>query len=83
MGTEPERHKEEIENELLAFELVERKVELAIYVFVTIASAIATIVCLLEGYPWPAPSATGAASTVALVLGGWRARGRRGSRAAP
>ncbi len=68
--------REEIELELMAFELVERKAELAIYVVVTIASAAATVASVLKGYPWPAPSAASVASTVALVLGHRRASAR-------
>jgi hypothetical protein len=59
-----------------AFELVERRVILATFVLVTIISAVASLVCVLKGYPWPAPSITSVASTTALIVGGRRSRRR-------
>jgi hypothetical protein len=74
LATPTDSRREEIQLELLKFELVERRVILAVYVFVTFAAAVATIVCVLEGYPWPAPSITSIASTTALIAGGRRSR---------
>jgi hypothetical protein len=66
--------REEIELELLAFELVERKAELALSTFVTVASMAATVIALIDESTWPAPSATGLA-TVRRPTPGCGARG--------
>jgi hypothetical protein len=66
----------EIKVEGYAFELVERRVILAAFVFVTILSGAATVICVIKGYPWPTPSITSIASTTALIVGGRQSRRR-------
>ena len=79
----------EIETELLAFELTERRVALArqavllacevkerravllgqrVLLAVTVAFAVAAIICALRGYHWPA-FATGGSSGLAAAVG--------------
>jgi hypothetical protein len=67
---------EEIEVERQHLELLERRVILATFVFVTVTSAVATVVCVIKGYPWPVPSITSVASATSLIAGGRRSRGR-------
>jgi hypothetical protein len=63
------RSREEIELKLLAFELVERKAQLALHVLVTLIAAITALVCVLRAYPWPSSSAAGIVCTLAIALG--------------
>jgi membrane protein implicated in regulation of membrane protease activity len=70
------RREEKIRLQLLAFELVERSVMLLAFLLVTITAAVATVVCVVKGYPWPVPSITSVASTTALVVRGRQSRHR-------
>jgi hypothetical protein len=63
----PPRTRDEVEVALLAFELTERRVALALYVAMTIVA----VVCALCGSPWPIPAGTG------LAAGGFRAAKQR------
>jgi hypothetical protein len=76
LATRTHKRLKEIKVEGRALELVERRVILATFVFVAITSAVATVVCVIKGYPWPVPSITSLASTTALIVGGGRS-GRR------
>lgn len=64
----------ELELDLLAFELTERRFALvcrAILLGIIVASAAAAIVCTLRGQPWPTPSLVGGpgiASSIALAV---------------
>jgi ABC-type spermidine/putrescine transport system permease subunit I len=60
---------EEIEVERQHLELLERRVFLATFVFVAITSAMATVICVIKGYPWPVPSITSLASATSLIAG--------------
>jgi hypothetical protein len=52
------RSRDEIEVALLAFELTERRVALAL----SVAMAIVAVLCALRGSPWPLPAGTGLAA---------------------
>ncbi len=61
----PQRTRREIEDALLAFELTERRVEVArqlILLAVTVALAAVTVLCALHGAPWPVSAGTGGSS---------------------
>jgi hypothetical protein len=61
----------EIEQRHLEYSLAEHGVALAgqiIVLFVGLALASTTIVCLLRGSPWPVPTGTGGAGAAALLL---------------
>ncbi len=58
-----------MERKLLTAELTERYADLALRAVVTLAMAAATIVCVVKGYSWPAPSIMSAASTLLLTTG--------------
>jgi hypothetical protein len=68
-NTDPHKRRQEIETELLAFELTERRAALAgqlVLLAVTVAFAVVAIVCALRGYHWPA-LATGGSSGLAAA----------------
>jgi hypothetical protein len=68
----PTKTRKQLKDALLAFELVERCVWLAL----SVALAVVAAVCALRGYPWPVPAGTGFAAV------GFRAlsEGHRGGR---
>lgn len=57
-GDTRRRTREEIELALLAFELTERRVALAL----STALVIVAVICALRGSPWPLPAGTGLAA---------------------
>lgn len=63
--------REEIELDLLQFELVKRRVLLGLAVLLCLTSVASTIICALHGWGWPA---AGSGLSVA-VLGGLSVRG--------
>jgi hypothetical protein len=78
-----QRHtRQEIQHQLLELELDDRrfalfsrKVLLGLAVLMTVAS----LICLLRGYAWPAPSITGGSSILSvLVLAADTRRNKRG-----
>lgn len=53
---------EEVELDLLAFELTERRFALGrevCYLLITVVLVATTVVCALHGFPWPVPTSTG------------------------
>jgi hypothetical protein len=64
MANQPPRTREEVEIDLLAFELTERRVALALSVVLSIVA----VVCALRGYPWPISTGTGFAAVGFRVL---------------
>jgi hypothetical protein len=56
--TPTRRTREEVEIELLAFELIERRVALVL----SVALAVVAVVCALRGSPWPVSAGTGLAA---------------------
>ena len=76
----PTHRRENIELRLLAYQLeerraalAERKVELGLFVLVTIGWVVATLICAIKGGPWPVLAAPGLLSTTLGVLGARRA----------
>ncbi len=72
MRSQLPRTRDEVEVALLAFELTERRVGLALSVVLAIVAA----VCALRGSPWPVPAGTGFAAVGFRVL----SEGHRGGR---
>jgi hypothetical protein len=71
MASYPPRSREDIELDLLQFELVKRRVLLALAVVLCLSAVASTIICALHGWGWPA---AGSGLSVA-VLGGLTVRG--------
>jgi hypothetical protein len=71
MASYPQRSREEIELDLLQFELLKRRVLLGLAVLLCLSAVASTIICALHGWGWPA---AGYGLSVA-VLGGLSVKG--------
>jgi hypothetical protein len=71
MASYLQRDREEIELDLLQFELVKRRVLLGLAVLLCLSAVASTIICALHGWGWPA---AGSGFSVA-VLGGLAVNG--------
>jgi hypothetical protein len=71
MASYTQQSREEIELDLLKFELTKRRVLLGLAVLLCLSAVASTIICALYGWPWPA---AGSGLSVA-VLGGLSVRG--------
>lgn len=92
MARQPYTNRDEVELDLLAFELMERRVALvckvvllAVLLVIALVSTGIAIICVLHGYSWPIPSimgGSGVALGAALAIESrrekqWDARRRR------
>jgi hypothetical protein len=71
MASYSQQSREEIELDLLRFELVKRRVLLGLAVLLCFSAVASTIICALHGWTWPT---AGSGASVA-VLGGLTVRG--------
>jgi hypothetical protein len=75
MASYPQQSREEIELDLLRFELVTRRVLLVLAVLLCLSAVASTIICALYGWGWPA---AGSGLSVG-VLGGLTVKGASSS----
>jgi hypothetical protein len=66
MASYPQRSREEIELDLLRFELVKRQVLLGLAVLLCLSAVASTIICALHGWTWPT---AGSGASVAVLAG--------------
>jgi hypothetical protein len=71
MASYPQRSREEIELDLLQFELVKRRVLLGLAVLLCLSAMASTIICALHGWGWPVASS----GLSVAVLAGLSVRG--------
>ena len=71
MASDTQQSREDIELDLLRFELTKRRVLLGLAVLLCLSAVASTVICALNDWPWPA---AGSGLSVA-VLGGLTVRG--------
>ena len=71
MASQPYKTPDEVELDLKAFELTERRVALLrqiVLMVISVAFAVVTIICALHGSPWPVSAGLGGSSSVTAAV---------------